>query len=162
MVHVTRKNTESRRRKASFTQQYNGFYTLARHWSQSLKMSLWRPHWMTLSPVSYLTSYSLSVINRYSADIWLQLISSPCKMETALAFKTGERRTRQHFSDNGTFPELFRVVFDWQASEEGRGRARPDRYNASTHARKEENPGYWIYKMVDMPHQYCRPLLALF
>ncbi len=30
--------------------------TFARHISQNLKMSLWRPHWNTLSPVSYWTS----------------------------------------------------------------------------------------------------------
>lgn len=44
---------------------------------------------MTLSPVSNLTSYSLSVMNRYSADIWLQLISSPCRMETDSRFQSG-------------------------------------------------------------------------
>lgn len=56
-------------------------FTLARHCNQSLKMSLWRPHWITLSPVSYFTSYSLSVMNKYSADIWLQLISKPWKIK---------------------------------------------------------------------------------
>jgi hypothetical protein len=51
--------------------------TFARHCSQSLNTSLWRPHCITLSPVSYCTSYSLSCINKYSALIWLQLINSP-------------------------------------------------------------------------------------
>lgn len=52
-------------------------HTLARHCSQSLNTSLWRPHCITLSPVSYWMSYSLSCINKYSALIWLQLINSP-------------------------------------------------------------------------------------
>jgi len=52
-------------------------HTLARHCSQSLNTSLWRPHCITLSPVSYWTSYSLSCMNKYSALIWLQLIKSP-------------------------------------------------------------------------------------
>lgn len=53
-------------------------HTFAFHISQNLKISTCRPHWMALSPVSYVTSYCLSGWKRYPAHIELQPCNSPC------------------------------------------------------------------------------------
>lgn len=132
-------------------------FTLARHCNQSLKMSLWRPHWITLSPVSYFTSYSLSVMNKYSADIWLQLISKPWKIKRRM-HRGGEMgivcccSVFQFFQlilqdTMSTHFELWEKLSNWQARE-GTNVKDGSRSIWELMRRKRETEGYWIYKMA--------------
>lgn len=135
-------------------------FTLARHCNQSLKMSLWRPHWITLSPVSYFTSYSLSVMNKYSADIWLQLISKPWKIkrrmhrggEMGIASSVVARfssfsNTFYTEHNKYTFRAMFEKLSNWQARE-GTNVRDGSRSIWELMRRKRETEGYWIYKMA--------------
>lgn len=143
--------------KSSIIPLRSMLFTLARHCNQSLKMSLWRPHWITLSPVSYFTSYSLSVMNKYSADIWLQLISKPWKIKRRMhrggemgivssvvrfpSFSSPFYRTQ--WTRTRFEPCLRNFLIDRREKEQtGPGSI------WELMRRKRETEGYWIYKMA--------------
>lgn len=150
----------SRFQKSSIIPLRSMLFTLARHCSQSLKISLWRPHWITLSPVSYFTSYSLSVMNKYSADIWLQLISKPWKIKRRM-HRGGEMGIVSSVVRFSTFsspfyrtqwartrfePCLRNFLIDRREKEQTWETGPGSIWELMR--RKRETEGYWIYKMA--------------
>lgn len=150
----------SRFQKSSIIPLRSMLFTLARHCNQSLKMSLWRPHWITLSPVSYFTSYSLSVMNKYSADIWLQLISKPWKIKRRM-HRGGEMGIVSSVVRFSTFsspfyrtqwartrfePCLRNFLIDRREKEQTWETGPGSIWELMR--RKRETEGYWIYKMA--------------